>query len=251
VEEPFILFKNIKRARTSSGLSQKELARRLGVSDKTVSAYETGRAIPPTLTLAKIAEITNVSLSNMIGEEADEKTEISKRLEKIEAHVANQKSHTQRSPRIKVDAFVGVVLLDKAGRIYLIKEEDKYHISLGRWNLPGGSVDGNESLSAAAKRETEEETGHEAEITELLGVYKCKKGENSWIYTVFKGILIHDGKKAVDPGVKEGRWFSKDEFLKLPQARIVHSDMKLVYKIALKNRGLAVKSVKYIDYDKQ
>jgi len=251
VKEPYILFQNIKKARVSSGLSQKELAKKLGVSDKTVSAYETGRAIPPTPTLAKIAEITKVSMSKMVGEESDEKTEISRRLEKIEAHIVSQKSHPQRPPRIKIDAFVGVVLLDKTGRIYLIKEEDKYHIALGRWNLPGGSVDGNESLSAAAKRETVEETGHDAEITELLGVYKCKKGDNSWIYTVFKGVLIHDGKKPVDPGVKEGRWFTKDEFLKLPQSRIVHPDMKLVYKIAIENRGLATESVKYIDYDKE
>lgn len=153
--------------------------------------------------------------------------------------------------RPKIDIFVGVVLVDKKDRIYLIREDDKYAISQGRWNLPGGSVDDNESLLDSAKRETKEETGHDAKITSLLGVYMCKKGQNSWIYTVFKGKLVHDGRKAVDPGVKEGRWFSKDKFLKLPQSRIVHSDMKLVYKIALENRGLATESVKYIDYDKQ
>lgn len=44
------------------GLTQLKLAKGLGVSDKTVSAYESGRAIPPAPVLAKIAKVTNYSL---------------------------------------------------------------------------------------------------------------------------------------------------------------------------------------------
>jgi len=52
------LFDRIKKARLIAGLSQKDLAKKLGVSDKTISAYEMKRAIPPVLTLQKIAEAT-------------------------------------------------------------------------------------------------------------------------------------------------------------------------------------------------
>ena len=93
MKEPYILFKNIKKARTSSGLSQKELAKRLGVSDKTVSAYETGRAIPPTPTLSKIAEITNVTMSEILGESENntQKTynNIARQLDNIENRLTN------------------------------------------------------------------------------------------------------------------------------------------------------------------
>jgi ADP-ribose pyrophosphatase YjhB (NUDIX family) len=106
-------------------------------------------------------------------------------------------------------------------------------------------------LADAAKRETKEETGYDSKISFLLGVYKCKKGDNSWIYTVSKADLVHGGEGKRDPGVTEGRWFTKEEFIKLEQSRIVHSDMKLVYKIAIENRGLGVESVKYIEYDAQ
>ncbi len=122
---------------------------------------------------------------------------------------------------------------------------------MGRWNLPGGSVDNSESLTDSVIRETKEETGYNIKISSLLGCYKCKKGDNSWIYVVFEAIVAGEIEKKTDPGVKQGKWFTKDEFLKLDSSKIVHPDMKLVYKIALENRGLPIESVKYIDYDKQ
>lgn len=248
MSEPFTLFKNIKKARVSSGLSQKDLAEGLGVSDKTVSAYETGRAIPSATMVTKIADLTGSPISDILGaKNGDNQADIAKRLQNIEHHLSSR----EIKPKIKIDAFVGVVLLDNKNRIFLIKEEDKYRIAMGRWNLPGGSVDGNESLVDSAERETKEETGHDSKVSSLLGVYKCKKGDNSWIYTVFKADLVHNGEGKTDPEVKEGKWFTKEEFLKLEQSRIVHSDMKLVYKIAIENRGLGVESVKYIDYDAQ
>ncbi len=248
MKQPFEIFKNIKKARVSSGLSQKELAEKLGVSDKTISAYETGRAFPPTPTLAKIAEITKTDVANIIGVENGE-SNIEKRLKNIEKHLSKQSRLINR--RVKIDSFVGIVLIDKQKRIFLIKEEDKYNISQGRWNLPGGSVDNDENLTEAAVRETLEETGYKVEIDSMLGCYKCKKGNNSWVYLVFKALLIGNGKEKTDPEVKKGKWFTKKEFLGLDESKIVHSDMKLVYKIAIENRGLDIKSVKYIDYDRE
>lgn len=252
MEEPYSFFKNIKKARTSSGLSQKELAKRLEVSDKTISAYETGRAIPPMPTLAKIAKITETPISDLLGiDNGKNEGKIAERLKKIEEIIEKQNNPSKAQTRVKIDTFVGIVLINKNKDIYLIKEEDKYRISMGRWNLPGGSVDGNESLTEAAGRETKEETGHNAKIGSLVGCYKCKKGDNSWIYTVFSAKITGDKKTTTDPGVKEGRWFNEEEFMKLDPAKMVHPDMKLVYQISTSNKGLGIKSVKYIDYDKE
>jgi len=46
----------IKKARKEVGLSQKELANRLRLSDKTISSYEVGRTIPSFTTIRKISK---------------------------------------------------------------------------------------------------------------------------------------------------------------------------------------------------
>jgi len=53
------LGEKIKIARVSANLSQKQLADKLQLSEKTISAYEKERAVPPVPTLEKIANITN------------------------------------------------------------------------------------------------------------------------------------------------------------------------------------------------
>ncbi len=151
-----------------------------------------------------------------------------------------------------MDIFVGVVLIDSQEKIYLIKEEDKNKIGKNRWNLPGGSVDGDESLIQSAKRELREESGYDTQMNSLLGVYYCKKEDCKWIYVVFSSLLGNDKKACTsDKSVKEGKWFTKDDFLHLDENELVHPDMQLVYNIAIENKGLALECVKSIDYSVQ
>ncbi len=74
MNELLILAKVISRARKLAKLSQKELGNKLSISDKTISAYESGRAIPPVPTLQKIAEKTNQP--NDMFFQSDEKNEV-------------------------------------------------------------------------------------------------------------------------------------------------------------------------------
>jgi len=57
----------IARRRKELGLTQKELAERLNVSDKTLSRWETGKQIPDALTLLEIAKALGLSISEMYG----------------------------------------------------------------------------------------------------------------------------------------------------------------------------------------
>ncbi|WP_042383857.1 NUDIX hydrolase [Streptacidiphilus melanogenes] len=61
---------------------------------------------------------------------------------------------------------VNVVVADDLGRILLIRRTDN-----GNWAVPGGAIDLGESLTQAAVRETDEETGIRCEITGLVGIY--------------------------------------------------------------------------------
>ena len=147
--------------------------------------------------------------------------------------------------------FTGVVLLDSKQRIYLIKEDDRNKIGKDRWNLPGGGVDISEGLIESARRETFEETGYKNEVKSLVGVYKATKGDTEWVYVVFESFADTESdakSKVVDKSVKAGKWFDKDEFLNLDKSEIVHPDMFTVYEIAISGRGLALETVKFIEY---
>jgi len=145
--------------------------------------------------------------------------------------------------------YVGVLLVDGKNQIYLIKENDINDIGKDRWNLPGGSVDEGEGILEAAKREVLEETGYLTEIRSLLGCYKASKGGRSWFYLVLEARVIVAQEKPTDPDVKEGRWFSREDFLNLENSEIVHPDMKLVYDVAVTGRGLPAETIKLINYD--
>lgn len=52
----------IRKLRDQNNLSQKRFASRLGLSDKTISAYETGKVQPSITTIKKICQSFNVDL---------------------------------------------------------------------------------------------------------------------------------------------------------------------------------------------
>ncbi len=61
-------FQNIfKRLRSSSGLTQAEMAERLGISRSTIGMYETGAREPDFETLEKIADFFNVDIDFLLG----------------------------------------------------------------------------------------------------------------------------------------------------------------------------------------
>ena len=61
---------------------------------------------------------------------------------------------------------VNVAVTNNVGELLLIRRSDN-----DNWAMPGGAVDIGESLTQAAVRETQEETGIDCEITGLVGIY--------------------------------------------------------------------------------
>ncbi len=59
-----ILSKNLRELREKRGLTQKDLADKLALSDKTISKWEKERSIPDVFTLLKLAELLDCSLDD-------------------------------------------------------------------------------------------------------------------------------------------------------------------------------------------
>ncbi|ABY93705.1 XRE family transcriptional regulator [Thermoanaerobacter brockii subsp. lactiethylicus] len=62
-----MLGKRIKELRKKKGITQKELASYLGISDRAVGYYESGQRTPPPDILQKIADFFNVSTDYLLG----------------------------------------------------------------------------------------------------------------------------------------------------------------------------------------
>lgn len=73
----------IKKYRERAGVSQKKLGLALGLSDKAVSAYESGRTLPPLETLYRISSELKKPVRYFLTDEP-ELTEIDERLHTIE-----------------------------------------------------------------------------------------------------------------------------------------------------------------------
>jgi len=73
-----ILAERIRIARKESVLSQIELAQNIGVSDKAISSYEVGRAIPPLDILKKISIITGKQMSFFFDEDPNNRVVLQK-----------------------------------------------------------------------------------------------------------------------------------------------------------------------------
>jgi len=102
-----MLQENIKRFRKERGLTQEELAIRVNVVRQTVSKWEKGQSVPDADLLQKIAEVLEVQVSQLLGEEKEmeHRNEIAEQLSRINEQLAIR---NRRSKRIWMAA--GIIL---------------------------------------------------------------------------------------------------------------------------------------------
>lgn len=101
--------KFIAQLRKEKGLTQKELALQLGVSDKTVSKWETGRGLPEISIMQSLSNTLDVSINELLtGDRLDDNLYREKAEENLAA-LMNRKSYKEVAIHIVISAVLFLV----------------------------------------------------------------------------------------------------------------------------------------------
>lgn len=104
-------------------------------------------------------------------------------------------------------------ILEKDGKYLLVRENQK--MCNGKWNIPAGGLDGNESLIEGAKREIYEETGCKVEITGILEIVnEILEGVNVVCF-FFDTKIIDENIKVDGEEISNVKWFTYEEILNM------------------------------------
>jgi phosphatase NudJ len=137
--------------------------------------------------------------------------------------------------RVLTQTF-GVVgaIIEKGGKILLVKEHHPGWHDHGKWNHPAGWLEVGENPIEAAKREVREETGLEFIPTHLLGIYslvrkdleKETKATPHPVKLIFTGKVNPRAKHDLHWDVSETKWFSPSEIYKMDKKALRDLDIK-------------------------
>lgn len=100
---------NLKTIRKAKGYTQEELAIKVNVVRQTVSKWEKGLSVPDADVLSHIAEVLEVSVSELLGadiKQEDSKNEVAEQLAKISEQLAIKNRRSK-----KIWRTIGIILL--------------------------------------------------------------------------------------------------------------------------------------------
>jgi ADP-ribose pyrophosphatase YjhB (NUDIX family) len=145
---------------------------------------------------------------------------------RIESLFAEQSGYT--TPKVDVR---GVVFRDE--RVLMVRET----LDGGRWTLPGGWADVNDSPSEAVEREIREEAGYRTRATKLLALYdRNRHGHPPYAFHAYKMFFrceLLDDAQDLQANVEtsEAGWFSEAEIagLELSIGRVTAAQLSRFY----------------------
>ena len=119
-------------------------------------------------------------------------------------------------------------VINTCGGVVFADDQILFIMKNGKWDLPKGKIEQNETKEEAAVREISEETGlleTDLEILEQLpttyyykiidGVKRLKK--INWFFMKYTGDMNKGFKSAVDEGITECKWISVDSMSEVYQ----------------------------------
>ena len=106
---------NLKTLRKAKGLSQEELAIRLNVVRQTISKWEKGLSVPDADLLIRLADIFEVSVSELLGariENEQELNAVAEQLSRINEQLATKNRRSRRIWKIVAIVFAAFIVVN-------------------------------------------------------------------------------------------------------------------------------------------
>lgn len=126
---------------------------------------------------------------------------------------------------------VGVVIMDKKGRILLIKRSKTVRNEPGTWVIPGGEVEYGETIYKAVMREAKEEVGVKVKPIKQLGTadHLMKKDKHHWVSTiVFCKIVSGKPKNMELKKCEKVEWFDLKDVKKLKIGVMMKKNLEIL-----------------------
>ena len=106
---------NLKTLRKQKGFSQEELATRLHVVRQTISKWEKNLSVPDADTLIRLAEILEVSVSELLGakiENENTASDVAEQLSRINEQLAIKNRRSRRTWKIVAIILAAIILIN-------------------------------------------------------------------------------------------------------------------------------------------
>jgi len=104
-------------------------------------------------------------------------------------------------------------IIEKDGKFLLVQEAQEK--CRGKWNIPAGHLDPNETIFEGAKREVFEECGCNVELAGVLQIGNKVLANDTWISVIFATKLIDDNIKFDKNEILDVKWFTFEEILSM------------------------------------
>ena len=102
-------------------------------------------------------------------------------------------------------------IVEKEGKILMVQEKKKF--CYGKWNIPAGHLDPNETIIEGALREIKEETGCEVEATGIAFLANKVMPDDVLVEIIFTTKLIKEEIKIDPEEILDVKWINKDDVL--------------------------------------
>lgn len=102
-------------------------------------------------------------------------------------------------------------VIEKDGKVLLVQE--KQEICYGKWNLPAGHLDHNESIMQGAVREIKEETGCDVELTGVATIANRILQDDIFIEIIFATKLLNESIKINLEEILDVKWWDIEDIL--------------------------------------